>query len=161
LCRVRDVLLFLGLGTASAAIPGALVATAAAVVWLDARSFWSMAISWWSSDVLGIIILGPLVLSWAARQPRPPGGAAEALILLAPLTGVGWWVFGSRTPDGVVTSLPYVLMPFAAWAALRFETRGAALATIVIDLLAVSHTMAGSGPFARLGASPTTQVLNV
>lgn len=159
LCRVRDVLLFVGAG-AAAAIPGTLVGAASAVAWLSMPSFWDMAISWWSSDVLGIVLVAPLVLACATRHPRPSGSALEALCLLAALLSVGWLVFGGNASDRT-RALSYLVIPFTAWAALRFGIRGATLATIVLDFLAVWQTMEGRGPFAGTGGSAAARVLEV
>jgi signal transduction histidine kinase len=160
LCRDLDVIWFVLLGAVAGPIPGVLVAALAGVYWLERASFLAMASSWWISDAVGVLLLGPFLLAWTTPAPRPAGRATEALVLLAVLVGVAWWSFWSEAP-GFHVSLSYLLLPLAAWSALRFGTRGATLATLLLDFLAVWLTVRGLGPLAILGESVAVLVLNV
>lgn len=157
--HVRDVVL-LALGAAAGAVPGALVAGAAANAWLGAPPATAVA-SWWSSDALGALLVAPLVLTALTDEPRPPGGALEAAILAAVLVGAGAAVFGADAPGDLLGSLPYLLLPVVAWAAVRFGRRGAATATVILDCLAVWYTARGHGPFATTHASAAAGLLGV
>ena len=53
-------------------------------------------------------------MTWLTPQPRPPGGAAEGLALVAALAIAGRQVFGHDPPDELVMSFPYLLIPFTA-----------------------------------------------
>jgi PAS domain S-box-containing protein len=115
------------------------------------RATWS---AWWMGDVLGDLIVAPLILSWASpfeRRVRLADGG-EALLLLASLTAVSTAVFFRPAgPAPHPFQAPYVLFPLFIWAALRFELRGATAATLVVSALAIWATVLGLGPFANGG----------
>ncbi|MDI1435396.1 MASE1 domain-containing protein [Polyangium sorediatum] len=159
--RPWDVARLVWLGAAVGAIPGTLVAAAASVVWLGDPSFWHVAIGWWSSDALGVLLLCPLFLTWTEPEPPRSGRAVEALSLLVILTGGAWWVFGSVRPRGIESALPALLFPLTAWAAIRFGPRGATAATVLVDFMAALHTSRGRGPFAMGSTSVAARVLTV
>jgi PAS domain S-box-containing protein len=108
--------------------------------------------SWWLGDVLGVLILTPVLLTWAARPsldwrgPRAveAGALLLALILINQFSFTGWADWGVAHPP--FTFLPF---PFLFWTALRFDQRGAATAALVTAALAVTGTSAGIGPFTR------------
>ncbi len=102
--------------------------------------------AWWLGDAIGDLVVAPLLLTWvpsreaASRRPRMIEGAALAVGLV----GMSAFLFG--TTQGGMTSL---LAPLLVWAALRFEQRGAALATFAMAAIALWGTERGHGPFAR------------
>jgi signal transduction histidine kinase/integral membrane sensor domain MASE1 len=156
-----DVVRLALLGAVAGALPGALLAAAANVAWLEAGSYWTKVAEWWSGDFLGVVLLCPLLLSWT-ESPQPRAGrTVEALALLVLLTSVGWWVFASERPRELDEALPFLLLPLTAWSALRFGTRGATAATVILDLMATWHTIHERGPFAMLSRDAGTRVLNL
>jgi signal transduction histidine kinase/CheY-like chemotaxis protein len=102
--------------------------------------------AWWLGDAIGILVVAPLILTWipsreaASRRPR----MLEGLALAVAIVGMSVFLFG--TTRGGMTSL---LAPLLVWAALRFEQRGAALATFAVAAVALWGTERGHGPFAR------------
>jgi PAS domain S-box-containing protein len=82
----------------------------------------------------------------------------EAAILLGGLTIVAMGVFVGLHP---VLRYPYVLLPLLLWAALRFQTAGAALAMVVVATIATRYTAAGYGLFADPAFSLTERMLLV
>ncbi|MDI1445586.1 MASE1 domain-containing protein [Polyangium sp. 6x1] len=161
--RPWDLARLVLLGAAVGAIPGTLVAAVAAVVWLGAPSFWKVAVSWWSSDALGVILLCPLFLTWTEPNPEPSrsGRAAEALAMLVIVSGGAWWVFGGEQSREIEGALPALLFPLTAWTAVRFGPRGATAATVIVDFMAALHTSQGRGPFAMGNASVAARILTV
>jgi signal transduction histidine kinase len=108
--------------------------------------------AWWVGDVLGDLVVAPLLLSWARRgEPltRRPGRIVEAISLTTFLSLATYAVFFRPPLPAYPFGSPYILFPFFVWAALRFELRGATLATAFASTLAVWGTARGSGPFAR------------
>ncbi|HEY1252087.1 MAG TPA: MASE1 domain-containing protein [Thermoanaerobaculia bacterium] len=102
--------------------------------------------AWWLGDAIGDLVIAPLILTFipsrdaASRRTR----TLEGLALTACLLGLSVFVF--VTTRGGMTSL---LAPLLVWAAIRFEQRGAALATFAVAAVAVWGTALGHGPFAR------------
>jgi PAS domain S-box-containing protein len=107
---------------------------------------------WWAGDLMGILVVAPLVLSWAAG-PRPsprPAELAEVAALGIVLVGGAWLMFGlSRTTPWVQLFRPHVLFLPLLWATLRFGVRGAATGIFVIAVASVWGTSTGRGSFAR------------
>lgn len=108
-------------------------------------------LTWWLGNAGGALVVAPAIVAWSVN-PRIEWNLArslEALALAAATTVVGAVVFGGlRTGDGSPYPLGILCMPILIWAALRFEPRGAALALVWVNALAVSGTLAGFGPYA-------------
>jgi signal transduction histidine kinase/integral membrane sensor domain MASE1 len=159
--RARDVIRLALLGAGLGALPGALLAAAAKVTWLEPGGFWPMVASWWSSDALGAILVGPFFLTWKTPERPRFGRAVEAVALLVLLTTAGWWVFASMRPRELDAALPFFLLPVITWPAFRLGVRGATTATVILDLMATWYTHHGRGPFAMLSHAEGTRVLNL
>jgi PAS domain S-box-containing protein len=110
---------------------------------------------WWTGDLLGGLVVAPLLLAWLL--PRPTGAHARGIVEIALLclgtVAVAELLLGTvvRLPVLQQVDYLYLLFPFVIWAALRFGPRGAALATFTVAVVAVWHTTRGGGPF--IGAS--------
>jgi PAS domain S-box-containing protein len=129
-------------GVTSLTLTGALPPTAAAPA----------GAVWWTGNVLGALIVAPVLLTWLLDPPRNHAvrGPLEVLLLclgtvLAAELGLGRLL---PMPD-LLRRLDYLylLFPFAIWAALRFGSRGASLMTFAIAVVAVWRTVTGGGPF--------------
>jgi PAS domain S-box-containing protein len=142
----------------SAAPAGALVSAIVGVTALVAggalprTSFAPAAAVWWTGDVLGALIVAPLLLAWltAPASTHSVRGTLEVVLLclgtvLAAELGLGHFL----PVPALLRRLDYLylLFPFAVWAALRFGSRGASLMTFVIAVVAVWRTVTGGGPF--------------
>ena len=116
----------------------------------DWQSFWAIWVTWWIGDLLGALVVAPVLLTWAPlpsasanRKSHLEGGAL--LVLVAAVT---WFVFSSLPPIGVFhQALIYVIFPFVIWAALRFGSRGATLTICIVSGIAIWGTTQGIGPF--------------
>ena len=107
---------------------------------------------WWTGDLLGALVVAPLLLAWILHPP-PPHAARRVLevallclgtVLAAELS------LGHRVPVPAFfrgVNYPYLLFPFVVWAALRFGSRGATLMTFTVAVIAVWRTVQGGGPF--------------
>ena len=111
---------------------------------------------WWAGDLLGALVVAPLILSWGSRHKssRATRGILEivALCLGAAIVaemGLGRFL---QLPALRGVDYPLLLFPFVIWAALRFGARGVTLLTFMLSVVAVWHTTQGSGPF--LSATP-------
>src|SRR5437762_5165535 len=108
--------------------------------------------TWWQGDAVGIIIVAPLILGWAARgnSAWTPRKIAEGSLLVCLLSGVMYAVFGAGMAP-YIPSLPltFAILPFVIWAAFRFQQREVATVNALVCAMAVGFTLEGSGPFAQ------------
>src|SRR5437763_8828481 len=146
--RVRDVIALVVVGalasTALSATLGVASLWASGAVPPDAlRRLWFV---WWSGDALGDVLVAPLLLTWARAAPAA-GRRLEAAGLLAALLLLTALLL--RNPLAYV----YAVFPVVVWAALRFGSRGTAIATAVVATLTIWYTLRGLGPF--VGSTPT------
>jgi PAS domain S-box-containing protein len=104
----------------------------------------TMWLTWCSGDAIGILLVTPLVLTWAVGPPLRVGArdVIEASMLGSLLIAFTAVLF--QTPFSYV----YAIFPVTIWAALRFGSRGAATASLVVSVLAIGYTLRGVGPFA-------------
>ena len=108
---------------------------------------------WWTGDVLGALVVAPLLLAWVLHPPASPGGARGPLEVVLLCLGT---VLAAELGLGHLLPVPtllrqldylYLLFPFVIWAALRFGSRGASLMTFTVAVIAVWRTLQGGGPF--------------
>ncbi|MEU9092728.1 MASE1 domain-containing protein [Streptomyces sp. NPDC048428] len=142
--QLRDgvVLVFLG------AMAGMVIsATTGTVVLLaDGKlpdGFWSVWAAWWAGDVMGVLVVTPLLLVLRkARMPRASDRWAEAGALLAVA------VAGSLLATRSSLSMLYLLFPILIWAALRFQLAGSAPCALLMSVMAIIAGTERVGPFA-------------
>ena len=125
---------------------GALVLTGA----LQPGAAWQALPIWWAGDLLGMLVVAPVLFSWTAR-PRIRD-TRRLLEVIALVVGTA-----AAADLGLLQGLDYLpleeleytylLFPFVVWAAVRFGPRGASLVTLVVAAVAVWHTARGGGPF--------------
>ncbi len=112
-------------------------------------NFWTAFIS----DGLGIMLMAPLIVTWAVRWRQRDldllrHRSAEIVLLLIGLLGSTWWAY-ARLPDSNGATPPYFYfsLPFIVWAVARFSSRGSTLALLIYVLVAVYFTSREQGPF--------------
>jgi PAS domain S-box-containing protein len=151
--RVGDVLLLTAGALASPVIAAAIgTASLAAAGLLPDRPALNSMGYWWLGDAMGILLLTPVLLTWA-EMPRPwsPG---RRKIFEAVVLGLGLFLASDLTLNTWMDNpflhppLAFTLFPFLVWAALRFGPRGAATATLLAVGIAVWATTEGLSPFA-------------
>jgi signal transduction histidine kinase len=114
------------------------------------QNFWSIWFTWWIGDLLGALVITPLLLTWLSPNSIHPQKRlyVEGGILLVILALTTWYVFSSMPPIGVFhQAMIYVIFPFVIWAALRFGQRGATFAITMVSGIAIWGTSQGMGPF--------------
>jgi signal transduction histidine kinase len=117
------------------------------IAWQAIGNIW---ITWWIGDLLGALVVAPVLLVWAtaASYPATRRMVGEGAVVLALLATVTWYVFGSQAYAGVLhQAMIYVIFPFMIWTALRLGQRGAATAVFLISGIAIWATSQGMGPF--------------
>lgn len=147
--RLSDVLRLIGygsLGTAISAVtgPAVLVATGS----LSWSSWPSTSLMWWMGDMIGLLLIVPLVLNFAEFKLSKPR-LAELAFLMASLLTCWELLFRSGAVTGAVFS--FTVLPFIIWGAVRFSITGAALSSFLVSAVAMFETMRGVGPFIAYG----------
>ncbi|HWA74299.1 MAG TPA: PAS domain S-box protein [Polyangiaceae bacterium] len=160
--RVEEVLSLLALatlGTGVAALLGALTtALSNQVGFADAYGIW------WVANSLGILLVTPLVVTFAkvlsARPLVRPRRPLEATAFFVSWCVATWLSFRDETP-GPLAPRPYALIALLAWAALRLGQRGVTLSLALLAGVAVTSA-ASPGSSASLGLlDPTERLLSV
>src|SRR3954469_17718352 len=142
--RLRDVLLLVGWAALGSALISATFGVAAAALAQLPRAesypvFWAV---WWVGDVMGDLLIAPLICVWAwpLRWSRRPLRWLECGLLVAALVLVSAMVFHGPTSVRAIELVrgTYALTPLLIWASLRFEQRGTTAALLLVSIIAVS-----------------------
>jgi PAS domain S-box-containing protein len=147
--RLGDVLRLVGYGglgsSISAVIGPAVLVAAGSLPW---NSWPSTGLMWWLGDMLGVLLIVPLIVNFADFRLTKPRLAELALLMACLVTG---WelLFRSGAVTGAVFSL--AILPFILWGAVRFSIAGAALSSCIVSAVALWETARGVGPFIGYG----------
>ena len=149
--RVRDVISLIGVtffATMISATAGTMTLMLTGLG--DWQIFWAIWVTWWVGDLLGALVVAPLLLVWGTSPPFQANRRSyiEGAILLSLLGLMTWYVFRNQPPVGIVhQALLYVVFPFMIWGALRLGQRGATTAILLVSGIAIWGTAGGMGPF--------------
>lgn len=149
LAPVRQLFGFLALGVVLAPLIGASIGTVGTTSFIGhpLGQVWPKYVV---GDALGVLVMAPILLTWRLRSPRRSLLERIALGVSAPL--VTFLVFHEWHVAWDVT-LPYLILPFLMWAALRMGLVGAALISCAVAHIANWATATGYGPFAIAGGT--------
>lgn len=156
--RLRDVvaLLFLAavLGTTLSATIGVLsLALGGVIPFARFGETWN---AWWLGDLVGNLIVAPLLLVWSdaasLRRDFSIRHLGEAIALMLSVIAVGMM----GRPGGFDA---YLYFPPLIWAALRFGQRGIVTITFVIACVAISRAALGVGAFVGSSLFESLRVL--
>lgn len=149
--RVRDVFALLILGALTATLVGATLGTASLLLFGGLRwsAAWNTWYTWWLGDVMGVIVVAPLLFSHLGRGRRLARGiqALELFAFLSVLVPVVLIAFGASPAIGFLT------LPALVWGTLHFGQRGATLANAVIVCALVIVARRADAPLAGLNLS--------
>lgn len=149
--RVLHVLRLVGVSLLAAALPGALVATVVAR-WHYDIGFATSWLTWWVSDVLGILIVTPAAFippeEWRdlwlrLRSWRGLEAAAVFIALVAATTSIYW-----MPPHPLRAT--HLLLPLLTWTTFRLGGPGLFISVALTATIAIRGTLAGHGPFANV-----------
>jgi PAS domain S-box-containing protein len=151
--RLRDVLGLMALGAAVAPMIAASVGVTTLLLthvraWSGFSTAWQV---WWLGDAMGVLIITPMFFVTRReliRSFRTPG-IIEPLALLFGLVATCLGLFGRLGLGLKDDALAFLAFPFVIWAAIRFRTFGAAIATFLIAAISIWGTAHGNGPFAK------------
>lgn len=118
-----------------------------------ADSYWNVWSSRFFSNLLAILAIVPVMLTWGDFLPlrvrsTPPRRLIEAAWLAVGLALVCVFVF--EEPSGGLAAMPALLfapLPFLFWASVRFGPAGVSSCLLVFALMSVWGAIHGRGPF--------------
>ncbi len=126
---------------------------------LPLRTVGSALAVWWTGDVLGALVVAPVLLVWAPAAYSRTGarGPLEIALLCLGTVFAAELGLGQLFRSTILRQVDYLflLFPFVIWAAVRFGSRGASLMTLTVSAVAVWHTTRGAGPFVTGTAAGT------
>lgn len=150
--RAQDVARFVGIALLMALVSpaiGPLVVVRAGLV-PDAL-YHSMWLTWWLGDATGVLVLTPCLWLWSRpihvrwHSRRTPEAVALAVaVLMSGQVASGGWL-----PPTAHYPTSFLALPVMLWAILRFGSRAAATALVVISTMAIWNTLHGIGGFVR------------
>lgn len=155
LAPASALLKFLLLGVVAGPLVGSTVGSLASVA-AGGDPFGTVWPQYFVGDALGVLIVAPVLLAGLGGGPRR--SVLEVVGLAMTTVLVSFAVFTGVGGTWVVT-LPYLIIPSFAWAALRFGARGTAWTAIVVTVVANSYTVRGEGPFATAADNAGDAVL--
>ena len=152
--RAYDIFKFVLLaGMVSTAVSATFGATTLCL-WREARweqypAIWS---TWWLGDMLGALIVAPLLLIWVTQPFSRPKlnrlveGSGMVLVVVV----LGLILFLDAIPG---SQFKYLAILPLLWAAFRFGQRGAITSATALSVIALWGTLHGVGPFVASDAN--------
>lgn len=110
------------------------------------RSIW---VKWWFGDLLGYIIVTPMILSWANWKTKtwPRFSPLDLAALVLTFCAICATLFFSWHGEVGKNLGPYVLFPLLVWATVRYGRIGATTTIFLVSLIGAFSILAGHGPF--------------
>ncbi len=164
--QLDDLLMFVGLGVLLTPSINAVYSTLVGYGFgvLTRPQLLSNAIVIWLGDSMGILVLTPLLLSFAAGRQRQMslriGSRWELGLCLSMLVIISAMVFGAHTDSAIAKyPLEYLPFPFVVWSALRLGLRGTTLASFLVSVIALTGAVHRGGPFITKAAGNLTEAI--
>jgi PAS domain S-box/PAS domain S-box/PAS domain S-box len=159
--RIKDIAALVLAATVVNACTACLGAGAAALT--HAARFGEFWLMWWISDGLGILLVGPVIVTlskaegpfWGVRPKR----AIEWLLFMAVWVGAAWATFEPRFIN--IPPHPYMLVVILAWPALRLGQRTVSLALLILAVMAVVSKTVAVGPSIWGGPTLLSRLLDI
>jgi len=142
--RVRDVIALAVLAAIASTTISATVGVTTSLIagTVTGATYWGHWVIWWFGDMMGDLLIAPLLLVWIGGwRTRPQGRPLEGLALAVLLAAGSAFVF---TGDRWVYA--YFLFPLVLWATLRFAEHGATLATATVATIGLARLIGGDQP---------------
>ena len=113
-------------------------------------AFWEFWKTWWVADGLGILVVTPVIVSWATREERLRGVRwhcmAEQMSFLILWCALAWFSFSGKTVLNMHAPPPYFLATVLIWPAFRFGPRGTTFALLLLAGIVASGRAVTAGP---------------
>ncbi len=164
--RANEVFIFISCGAIAAQIISATVGILALCVaqWIDWSNFGQSWLTWWVSNLAGVLIFTPVLLTWHhfLSPIKYPPHKTKTLsywvnifrqeLRSLRLESWSWFLLF----DGVVSlafwygyPVEYLMIPLLGWAAFRFSERWTTLAIALTGLMAIAGTILNRSSFVR------------
>lgn len=164
--RANEVFIFVACGAIASQIISATIGILALCVaqWVDWSNFAQSWVTWWVSNVAGVLIFTPVLLTWhhflsQSWQQRKGtrifshlGKIVGQELRSLRLESFSWFLLF----DGVVSlafwygyPVEYLMIPLLGWAAFRFSERWTTLAIALTGLMAIAGTILNRSSFVQ------------
>ncbi|TGL22387.1 serine/threonine protein phosphatase [Leptospira yanagawae] len=152
LYSTKDLIYFLSIGTFPGSFISAVLGVTSLWYWdfLSSELYFNVFFTWFSGEMLGFLIVAPLLYVWFYPKSKLNLDLSKQLELFLWIVIVyisGSIAFSDEWP------LLFVPIPFVIVTSIRFRQFGATLSTVVLSYTAVTLTIEGKGVFARRDAS--------
>jgi len=148
--RIKDVLNLVLFAAIMSTIVGATVGVTSLVFAgvVPCSAFGGIWPNWWVGDLLGILVVTPLLLVWSQQSLK-----ALLKIRIKPVTvvvavgllGTTTLAFRGYSAIGIKPFiLAYLVFPLLIWVALRFHQLGSVTAALVVSVVAIGGTIANA-----------------
>ena len=162
--REWDTLSFLIIGCVLAAGIDAVCMVAGSMYHLPANwvAEWLNIERLWIANALGILVVTPVIITCAARSSiwMSAFRVLEVIVCMAGVVATTVLSLGIWTLPELEIYRPTLLpAPFLIWAAMRFGSRGAAVSTLLLTVLAIYSVMLKRGPLCADTEATTLRML--
>lgn len=118
----------------------------------DGTPWLAAVLNWWVGDALGVLVVAAPILLWATQSYIVRQRRWETAAVLAITAALSLAAFWTEAPPSML------ILPVLAWAALRLDMLGAALAGAVAAFLTTIMATRGKGLFSNMDVSSSTRV---
>jgi integral membrane sensor domain MASE1 len=153
LAKLSDVVIFSVFGAVLATLISASIGTTSLFLGglINSNQILQVWTHWWVGDMLGILVVAPLIFSWYNQPTAKVVGRQmyfEFSVWLIFFLITAAIVFFSNFAQGMRTFfLPYLILPSVVWMTLRFHRTVIATAVLALAIFAVWGTSLRLGPF--------------
>ena len=159
--RVRDAVAFIVsaalLGpTVSATVGVTALCIASVQPWEQFAALWR---EWWLGDVVGVLIVGPLILTMAEQRRWSRRQWIEGGLIVGAAALTTYLIFSQFLGLASPHPLEYAVFPFVIAAAMRMTQPTTACTVLATSAISIWQTVKGAGPFASPGAHESLVLL--
>jgi PAS domain S-box-containing protein len=139
--RMRDAFLFISAGAGVSALMSATIGTLVlvAIGSIDGAQFPTLWLNGWLGNALGILMVAPLILTWATTPGSPVTRQKllELTLVACLMIGLTLTTILVQQDISLTQPLGYLAYPGLVWISLRFDRREVITTSFVISLLSV------------------------
>ncbi|MBW3569158.1 MASE1 domain-containing protein [Candidatus Parcubacteria bacterium] len=117
---------------------------------IGSDEFISAWLAWWMGDMMGALLVVPLVAAWRDTRYREflADKLFDGIFILVVIATACLIIFSQSASIAHITSpLVYLIFPLIMWASVRLIQIGAVTSAAVVSVAAIWGTIAGTGPY--------------